>query len=404
MITLVTGSPGTGKTLYTVEKFILGELEKQSKAVQAGELSFDYCVSEKVVDSSMSLNQDTRVEKVEKVFRSLNIERPIYSNINALNIENVKTIDEDDYDYNKYPEGSVIIYDECQKLPSFASKTRTPDAIVESLQTHRHHGYDIIFITQSPSFINKYVKDVVGHHIHFRSLLKGRQSVGYEWSECQENPSSETSKRLVENKINFFYPKRLFGLYKSTVLDTHKQSILQTIILHKWKIAPIALGALAIAYAGFNVLNSNFFKFGNDTKSEVASQPTPSDLTKPKVTGNASAVAPISPPQAPQQSQQVNAVYNIGDMSEAQYEATRVAIAWDIDGVSMCYNKFGQRLNIDEAQCKLLANNASMFQPSYDRIQSSMTSSAKSKTSSSEETKPQPQADNTGSTQKENSK
>lgn len=76
----------------------------------------------------------------------------------------------------------------------------------------------------------------------------------------------------------------------------------------------------------------------------------------------ASAVATVP------QSNQVQQVYNLGQMSEVQYEATRVANVWEIDGVPICHNKWGQRLAIPEAECKLYANNANMFAPSYKEI------------------------------------
>lgn len=268
MMTLITGRPGNGKTLLATDKYILQELEEQVKKIAKGERTFDYLVGEEVIQDSTNITNDEKSVLKKQVYRSLDVERPIYSDINGLNITNVRPIPDDNYDYRQFPKGSIIIYDEAQRRDSFKASRTQPDDIVTSLQTHRHHGYDIIFITQSPSFLNKYVKDLIGHHVHLKSLVKGRSSVGYEWSECQDNPSSETAKRICENKFTYFYPKRIFGMYKSTVVDTHRQSLVATLMYHKWKIAPFAFAAVAISYSLFTGANSSFFQFSTEEKKK----------------------------------------------------------------------------------------------------------------------------------------
>ena len=380
MIHLITGSPGTGKTLWTVDEPILGELTKQAKKKSQGIHTFDYLVGEEVIDEEMSLNNDSKNVTKKLVYRSLDVERPIYTNINGLNIQNVHKIPEDNYDFRQFPEGSIVIYDECQQLPSFKSSRSQPDEIVEALQVHRHKGYDIYFITQSPSFVNKYVKDVVGRHIHFRSLVAGVQSVGYQWSECQDNPSSETAKRIVERKINFFYPKRLFGLYKSTVLDTHRNSLWETIKLHKFKIAPFLLGGLGILWSVYNFLYGGFF-FPTEDKDKKAPSTAVEGSTVNKVSQVPSVVASV-----PAQSEQVQQVYNLNQNNEVQYEANRVAMYWEMDGVSVCFNTFGQRLNMPEPQCKLYSN-PTMFSPSYNDLKARIQQTSVNKSSNEPEDK-----------------
>lgn len=354
-------------------------------------------VGEEIIEEEMSLTNDSKNVTKKLIYRSLDVERPIYTNINGLNIQNVHKIPEDNYDFRQFPEGSIVIYDECQQLPSFKASRSQPDEIVEALQVHRHKGYDIYFITQSPSFVNKYVKDVVGRHIHFRSLVAGVQSVGYQWSECQDNPSSETAKRIVERKINFFYPKRLFGLYKSTVIDTHRKSLWETIKLHKWKIAPFAFGVVALLWSISSVLTGGFFKFSAEEDKK-----TPSTA----VEGSNAKLAPPAPPVATAvatepQSVQVTQTYNIAQMSEVQYESVRVAQYWEMDGISVCFNRWGQRLNLPQAECKLYSN-PTMFAPSYSDLKASIQQTSTSKQSSNEPEDKSRQTGDNAKPQKEN--
>lgn len=63
MITLITGVPGSGKTLYAVYKHVVGELEKQQKN-KGG--TFDYLVGEEVVADELSIAQDVKTVTVKK--------------------------------------------------------------------------------------------------------------------------------------------------------------------------------------------------------------------------------------------------------------------------------------------------------------------------------------------------
>lgn len=352
MITLITGVPGAGKTLYAVYKHVVGELEKQS-GNKGG--SFDYLVGEEIISDDLSIAQDVKTQTVRKVYRSIDVERPIYTDINGLMVENVKRIPNDNYDFNQFPEGSIIIYDECQQRDSFKASRTRPDHIVESLQTHRHKAYDIIFITQSPRFVNKYVLDNVGKHIHFQNKARGKGSVGRVWSEAQTNPSSEAAKKISENTINFFFPKRLFGLYRSTVKNTHKLEV-------PWKkLLPFGVGIVFLAVSGYRLLNDDFFNFGNkDKESETSAEvsqnaaQTPSDVS----TVDNPMMQPIEPVSKP---------------DRYSYELNRVAMTVQIDNICYAKNKYGQRLNIPNSECLLYSNNASYFQPTFDTLNGSVS-------------------------------
>ncbi|AXI03061.1 zonular occludens toxin domain-containing protein [Aquirhabdus parva] len=165
-LTLVTGVPRSGKSLFTVKKIIdlIGE------------------------------------------------GRTVYSDIEGLNIIGLQPAPDD---YRTTPHGSVIVYDEVQKRNIWSRKFRGLNDIIESLQTHGHYGYDIIIITQHPKFLNTDVTAVVGEHYHVARAMNAQMSNIWLWRNAQDNPHTKSAKREAENVFLFPYPKHLFALYKS---------------------------------------------------------------------------------------------------------------------------------------------------------------------------------------------
>lgn len=115
MITLITGTPGSGKTLYAVTK-MLDEIKSKP-------------------------------------------ERPIYSDIIGLNVEGIFPAPDD---WRKAEKGALIIYDEVQFREAYQrARGKTRFDFILQLTTHRHDGYDIWIITQSSKFIHLDVIEVV---------------------------------------------------------------------------------------------------------------------------------------------------------------------------------------------------------------------------------------------------
>lgn len=179
MIVLVTGTPGSGKTLFVVSKIL--ELQKQFP------------------------------------------ERKIYSDIDGLQIDGVEKSPDD---WRTTPENSIVIYDEAQQHERFRAGTQAnKDEIVQKLQVHRHSGYDIWFITQSPRFLNAFVLDLVGEHYHLHRPYGAKLASVYYWRSVRKQPQSLASRELAENEFLFKYPKELFDVYKSATQHNVKLKI-----------------------------------------------------------------------------------------------------------------------------------------------------------------------------------
>lgn len=120
------------------------------------------------------------------------------------------------------PDGSLVFCDESQRFLRPRSSRQVPDWI-GGFETHRHRGFDFIFITQHPSLIDTHVRRLVGRHHHFHKPFGIKNSIRYTWEYCQDNPCAFTFKDAIRKTIRTNL--EVFKLYKSTTIDTHKTSL-----------------------------------------------------------------------------------------------------------------------------------------------------------------------------------
>lgn len=189
MITLITGTPGAGKTLYCISKLL------------------------RDLVGSVIKSNDPNGNPIETP-------RRIMTNIPGLLLDH-ELIGPDiggglaDWHLWAKP-GDVIAYDEVQRSwPPRANGSKVPDYI-SALETHRHMGVDIIILTQNPMLLDRNVLALVGRHLHVRRFGGVGAALVYEWDHCSRNLMY--SKAL--KKSPFRYDKSVFKLYKSAELHT----------------------------------------------------------------------------------------------------------------------------------------------------------------------------------------
>jgi len=279
MLGLITGVPGAKKTVFVVSK--LDKIEAENKANLIKNIAFYEHNKKLIADNNLQneltyyyddvgsghtlkqvltiLNDDyfdglnkeydglrpddyykiatiyntiiNRIVEAEAIkgFKYLLPVRTIYTNINALKIDFVRSLydlldDKDRVDWRKAPDGSIIVIDEIQLVEPYKQTKNKDEPIIQDLTIHRHRGFDFYFITQSANLLHVQIKDLIGLHWHI-TVPWGWVSKVYQYGSYRQNPNAVSIKMSAERKFNFSPPDRLFKLYKSTTINTHQKRI-----------------------------------------------------------------------------------------------------------------------------------------------------------------------------------
>lgn len=148
------------------------------------------------------------------------------------------------------PDGSIIVIDEVQNVwrPRGPGQ-KVPDH-VSALETHRHRGLDFYIVTQGPNLLDTNVRALVGRHVHLRDVgVLGRW--WYEWPECTDNP--RTGWKNAPLKKRYKVDKSSFALYKSA--SVHIKPIRSFPIMLIVAVAAL-IGTFALAFAAWRVIQS----------------------------------------------------------------------------------------------------------------------------------------------------
>lgn len=215
MITLITGTPGSGKTAYGLD-FMLKTVKEGRPLYVHGipDLKLPHIVAYCDSPACDVCTHYTEEEKQQKMVPA--------------------------NEWHKFaPDGAVFFFDETQNIYRPRSSGAKVPENVAAFEVHRHKGLDFFLITQSPRLIDSNIRSLVSRHIHLRVNWKGRKQ--FEWPECKENPQSTTDAIASSYTLN----SKIFPLYKSASLHTKQQRKIPPII--------IFLGFLIIAGAGLSI-------------------------------------------------------------------------------------------------------------------------------------------------------
>lgn len=180
MLTIITGTPGAGKSLYAVWE-----------------------LARKVPGSTIEND-------------GVAVPRRLLSNVKNLLVEHQHITAQDLETWHEWAQpGDVILFDEVQEVwRPRGLGTKVPDCIA-ALETHRHKGVDIILITQHPMLVDPNIRRLCNQHLHLRRLARTVAYV-YEWDHCA-NPGQV--RTAIQSRV-WFHPKAAYKLYKSAQLHT----------------------------------------------------------------------------------------------------------------------------------------------------------------------------------------
>lgn len=167
-----------------------------------------------------------------------------------------------------FPENAVILIDEAQrKFRPAGSAAKVPD-VIAAFETHRHEGIDFILITQGPHLIHSNIRALVKRHIHIRDLgVMGRW--WYEFTECSCPPSFRNAPIKKTYKLD----KKVFKLYKSSKLHTQQKMPMPNAMKVLLLCIPLAV------YLGYKLYGSYQSKV-QPSQSQALQQSKPDEIKK----------------------------------------------------------------------------------------------------------------------------
>lgn len=256
MITIITGTPGSGKTLYCIQKLLLP-------------LVGTHIPQE--VDGVTTMHP-----------------RTIYTNINGLQLDH-ELIDGGDVEglrnWHEWAKpGSVIVFDEVQKIwPPRANGSRVPEDIM-GLETHRHMGVDFILITQGPMLIDRNLHMLCGRHLHVRRVANLPFANVYEWDAM----SRSLSYKAAVTQHKYWYNKKVFDLYKSSSLHTKQPRRLPAVLYG------LLFGIGLLAWKG-PVVYESIYGEANPMTASAPAKPKQAEPAQKTVVANSDQVKPAEP-------------------------------------------------------------------------------------------------------------
>lgn len=305
MLTLLTGQPGNGKTLYC-----LAHIEEKRKLEN----------------------------------------RPVfYHGIPELTLPWLKL--EDPTKWHECPEKAIIVIDEVQQVMAPRPSSSKPPVHVAQLETHRHRGYDLFFMTQDPSLVDNHIKKLAGEHIH---LIRqwGREKAEVFKMQKVQDPTNANLRRALRS--TFAFPKEVYTWYKSADAHTHKKKL----PFRYWLLFILPVVAVVSGALGVRMLwkASHPDKPAAETEGKQGAQNAPQTSQAGSVRGDA---APMTTAQyIASYTPRIAGLDYTAPAYDQLTQPTRVpvpAACVSSKTKCQCYTQQGTKLAVTGDQCKQIA-------------------------------------------------
>ncbi len=187
MIYLITGTPGTGKTAFAVSMILrnkegLFEYEEDGQKIKR---PLYFCHIDGLKERELKAHRLTEEQLQSAPLKEL------------------------------VPTGSVVIVDEADYTYPVRSAGRAVPPYVQTLKELRHEGFTLILMTQHPSMIDIYVRQLVAKHYHLERKFVGTKC--YEWFKCVT--SLDNPGNVSGGTSSWYKPdKKAFKYYKSATM------------------------------------------------------------------------------------------------------------------------------------------------------------------------------------------
>lgn len=212
MIELFEGVPGAGKSYYAIAERFLVHL-------RAGRRIYAYI--DGIYLDKLSLFSGIEPSDLEKQITVWRTQEEV-----LLNLAKVDPM-------------SFVIIDEAQTV--FRAMEKVDKSLCRFLETHRHHGVDILMMCQDYRQMSMSVTRLVEGTIKFRKLAFVGLKNHYQ-GKVRGNPDDDTEIRKITGK----YDPAVYAYYSSYSAATVKEMRLANSV---WKSASVLVGLVSLAFA-----------------------------------------------------------------------------------------------------------------------------------------------------------
>ena len=279
------------------------------------------------------------------------------------------------------PQGAVLIVDEAHYTYPVRAAGRPVPPYIQELTELRHHGHTVILMTQHPSQLDVFVRNLVSKHTHLERKAVGMKQ--YSWYKCVTSLDNPAGVSGVES-ASWKPPKDAFKYYKSS---SQHQKFKKNIPLAVWALVAI-FGFMA--WKGYNVYQ--IYKQGSG-QVEVVKSVSDSSVSEPQSipeTDQSKSPQDINSNLKPE-----DFVPTLAEKPESKpiYDNVRQVktfeyIAGCVEGGNSgctCYSDQGTPLKeITKTMCKDYVRNGLPFNPYKDKTQTTQATQPQNQAKSSD--------------------
>lgn len=364
MIYVVTGQPRHGKSQYVIKMLLDYIAENDKREKQGKEPRKIYCDIAGINDHDTPIKMP-KVENQREVFGD-------------------SSLWFGEHDDKAKPEGyvcpspgSIFIYDECHKVDWIkdVAGTLSKNQTTISMNEHGHEDFIFILITQFPQFIHTHLRGLVEYHYHVKRFAGLKLATVYKWNEFKTSPRSKTAIDEIFEKDTFKFSKKYQNCYKSASSHESMNFHFPKEWLLMFAVIAVIGGFFFYTYSKSPVRAMITGKEGA-TFSGVKGAPVSSGDTAASAAAadDDSATVPVT------------SVDEIDDLKRKYlpphiYELKKdesITPALAVGSIDNCIvtNRLGERLNVDDALCRLMLADATMMPKAKNRTTAPTTISS----------------------------
>lgn len=243
MIYLITGTPGSGKSLFTIE-----ELSKET--------------TRPVYYYKLRLTDEGKAAL------------PNWSPITKEQLQ----------EWQAFEDGAIFFVDEAHTIfPQRSASKAVPDYI-EALAEHRHRGMDFYIIDQHPRDVDIFIRRRTYKHWHWINVFGYNSSSKLEWQGFEDGQPDDYHAKQKAGKSRRRFPKKVYNWYISSTIHTKKKTL-------PWQLVAIPVLLLMVGLLIWFGLSSLFSPTSKDSPAQAA-DPVANPASVPSS-------APVLPPTPP---------------------------------------------------------------------------------------------------------